>query len=84
MLAKSLPTESIKVVTPKSVPSPKSFFLIAHELYLKNPTFNKSILTAMMQSMETQMTNPSKSPKMEPRELNFFCYLATVSSQAAD
>ncbi len=71
MLAKSLPTESINVVTPKSVPSPKSFFLIAHELYLNNPTFNKSVLTAMMHSMVTQMTNPTKSSKMEPRALNF-------------
>ena len=51
MLAKSLPSGSIKVVTPKSVPCPKSFFLVAHELYLNNPTFNKSILAAMMQSM---------------------------------
>jgi hypothetical protein len=45
-LATSLPTESINVITPKSGPSPKSFFLIAQELYLNNPTFNKSILTA--------------------------------------
>ncbi len=42
-LTKILPTGSIKVV---SVPSPKSFFLIAHELYLKNPRFSKSILTS--------------------------------------
>ncbi len=74
MLAKSLPPRSIIVVTPQSVPSPKSFFLIAHELYLNNPTFNKSFLTTMMHSMVTQMTNPTKSPKMEPCELNFFCY----------
>jgi hypothetical protein len=84
MLAKSLPIGSINVVTPESVPSPKSFFLIAHELYLNNPTFNKSILTAMMHSMVTQMTNPTKSLKMEPRALNFFHYLATVSPQAAE
>ncbi len=84
MPAKSLPTGSINIVTPKSVPSPKSFFLIAHESYLNNPMFNKSILTAMMHSMVTQMTNPTKSPKMEPRALNFFCYLATVSPQAAE
>jgi hypothetical protein len=86
MLAKSLPlpTGSINVVTPKSVPSPKSFFLIAHELYLNNPTFNKSILTAMIHSMVTQMRNPTKSPKMEPCALNLFCYLATVSPQAAE
>ncbi len=84
MLAKSLPTGSINVVTPKSVPSPKSFFLIAHELYLNNSMFNKSILTAMMHSMVTQMTNPTSSLKMEPRALNFFCYLATVSPQAAE
>ena len=61
-LTKILPTGSIKVVTPRSVPSPKSFFLIAHELYLKNPTFSKSILTSLMESMVTQMTNPTKSP----------------------
>ncbi len=30
------------------------------------------------------MMNPTKSPKMEPRALNFFCYLATVSLQAAE
>ena len=84
MLAKSLPTGSINVVTPKSVPSPKSFFLIAHKLYLNNPTFKKSILTAMMHSMVTQMTNLTKSPKMEPRALIFFCYLAAVSPQAAE
>jgi hypothetical protein len=38
----------------------------------------------MMQSMVIQMTNPTKSPKMEPRALNFFHYLATVSPQAAE
>ncbi len=79
MLAKSLPTGSINVVTPKSVPCPESLFLIAHKLYLNNPTFNKSILTAMMHGMVTQMTNPTKSPKMD-----FLCYLATVSPQAAE
>ncbi len=84
MLAKSLPTGSINVVTPKSVPSPKSFYLIAHELYLNNPTFNKYILTAMMHSMVTEMTNPTRSPKMEPCALNFFCYLESVSPQAAE
>jgi hypothetical protein len=84
MLAKRLPTGSINVVTPKSVPSPKSFFLIAHELYLNNPRFNKPFLTAMMHSMVTRMTNPTKNPKMETRALNFFCYLATVSPQAAE
>jgi hypothetical protein len=42
-LRKILPTGSIKNITPRSVPSPKSFFLIAHELYLKNPTFSNSI-----------------------------------------
>ncbi len=31
-----------------------------------------------------KMTNPKKSPKMEPCALNFFCYLATVSPQAAE
>ncbi len=52
-LAKILPTGSINVITPKSVPSPKSFYLIAHELYLKKPTSSKSTLIALMQSMET-------------------------------
>jgi hypothetical protein len=83
-LTKILPTGSIKVVTPRSIPSPKSFFLIAHELYLKNPTFSKSILTSLMESMVAQMTNPTKSPKIEARAMNFFCYIATVSPQAAE
>jgi hypothetical protein len=30
------------------------------------------------------MTNHTKNPKVEPRALNFFCYLATVSPQAAE
>ena len=51
---------------------------------MNNPTFQKSILTAMMQSMVTQMTNPTKSPKLEPRALNFFRYLSTVFPQAAE
>jgi hypothetical protein len=72
------------LITPKSVPSPKSFFLIAHEFYLKNLTFSKSILTALMQSMVTKLTNPTKSPKLEPHALNFFCYIATASPQAAE
>ncbi len=38
----------------------------------------------MIHSMVTQMTNPTKSPKMEPCALNFFCCLATVSPQAAE
>ncbi len=38
----------------------------------------------MMQSMVMQMTNPNKSPKMEPHALNFFCYLVTVSPQATE
>ncbi len=80
-LTKILPTGSIKVVTPRSVPSPKSFFLIAHELYLKNPTFSKSILTSLMESMVTQMTNPTKSPKIEARTMNFCHYIANVSPQ---
>jgi hypothetical protein len=83
-LTNILPKGSIKVVTPRSVPSPKSFFLIAHELYLKNPTFSKSILTSLMESMVTQMTNPTKSPKIEARTMIFFCYIATVSPQAAE
>jgi hypothetical protein len=72
-LAQILPTGSINVITPKSVPSPTLFFLIAHELLLKNPTFSKSILTALMQSMVTQLKNLIKSPKLEPHALNFFC-----------
>ena len=80
-LTKILPTGSIKVVTPRSVPSPKSFFLIAHELYLKNPTFSKSILTSLMESMVTHMTNPTKSPKIEARTMNFFRYIPNVSPQ---
>ncbi len=83
-LAKMLPTGSINVISPKSIPSPKSFFLIAHELYLKNPIFSKSILTALMQSMVTQLTNPTKSPKLEPHAFNFFCYIATISLQATE
>jgi hypothetical protein len=83
-LAKILPTGSIKVITPMSVPSPKSFFLMAHELYLNNSTFSKSILTSLMESMVTQMTNPTKSPKLKAHALNFFCYIATVSPQAAE
>jgi len=77
-LTKKLPTGSIKVVTPRSVPSPKSFFLLAHALYLKDPTFSKSILTSLMESMVTQMTNPTKSPKIEARTMNFFCYISTM------
>ncbi len=82
-LAKILPTGSIKVITPMSVPSPKSFFLMAHELYLNNPTFSKSFLTSLMESMVTQMPNPTKSPKLKACALNFFCYIATVSPQEA-
>jgi hypothetical protein len=83
-LTKILPMGSIKVVTPRSVSSPKYFFLIAHELYLKNPTFSKSILTSLMENMVTQITNPTKSPKIEACTMNFFCHIATVSPQAAE
>jgi hypothetical protein len=37
-----------------------------------------------MESMVTQMTNPTKSPKIEARAMNFFRYIATVSPQAAE
>jgi hypothetical protein len=74
-LAKIGPTGSINIFRPNSVSSPKSFFLIAHELYLKNPTFRKSILTALLHSMVTQLTNLTKSPKLEPHALNFLCYI---------
>ncbi len=44
----------------------KPIFVIAHKLYLNNPAFSKFILTALMQSMVTHMTNPTESPKLEP------------------